>query len=35
MLRQITLQVKAENRLQDAARAHGVRITVADCKSLN
>ena len=35
MLRQITLQVKAENRLQDAARAHGVRLTVADCKSFN
>ena len=35
MLRQITLQMKTENTLQDAARAHGVRLTVADCKSFN
>jgi predicted DNA binding protein len=35
MLRQITLQVKVENKLQDAAKAHGVRLSVTDCKSFN
>ncbi len=35
MLRQITLQVKAENGLQEAARAHGVKLNVVDCKSFN
>ncbi|MDG6983627.1 MAG: helix-turn-helix domain-containing protein [Nitrososphaerota archaeon] len=35
MLRQITLQVKADNKLQEAARAHDVRLTVVDCKSFN
>ncbi|HKT21881.1 MAG TPA: hypothetical protein VJR06_04610, partial [Nitrososphaerales archaeon] len=35
MLRQITLQVNAENKLQDAARAHGVKLNVVDCKSFN
>ncbi|MDE1857868.1 MAG: helix-turn-helix domain-containing protein [Thaumarchaeota archaeon] len=35
MLRQITLQVKADNRLQEAARAHDAKLTVVDCKSFN
>ena len=35
MLRQITIQVKAKNDLQQSARAHGVKLTVVDCKSFN
>ena len=35
MLRQITLQVKAENELQNVAKARGVKLTVVDCKSFN
>ena len=35
MLRQITLQVKTENQLQDVARARGVKLAVVDCKSFN
>ncbi|MDG6982896.1 MAG: helix-turn-helix domain-containing protein [Nitrososphaerota archaeon] len=35
MLRQITLQAKTENRLQAAAKAHGVKLSVVDCKSFN
>lgn len=35
MLRQIALQVKAENRLQDAARANGAKLSIVDCKSFN
>ncbi len=35
MLRQIALQVKAENRLQDAAREHGAKLTIMDCKPFN
>ncbi len=35
MLRQIALQVKTENRLQDAAREHGVKLSIADCKPFN
>jgi len=35
MLRQIALQVKAENKLQDAARAHGAKLSIVDCKSFN
>ena len=35
MLREITLQVQAENKLQEAANAHGVRLSVADCKAFN
>ena len=35
MLRQIALQVKAENRLQDAARANGTKMSVVDCKAFN
>jgi hypothetical protein len=35
MLRQVALQVNAENGLQDAAKAHGVKLSVVDCKSFN
>ena len=35
MLRQITLQVGAENELQDAAKAHGIELSVVDCKPFN
>lgn len=35
MLRQITLQVKTENTLQEAARANGVKLSVVDCKPFN
>ncbi len=35
MLRQIALQVKNENRLQDAAKMHGAKLNVVDCKSFN
>jgi HTH DNA binding domain len=35
MLRQISLQVKAENMLQDAAREHRVKLSIADCKAFN
>jgi predicted DNA binding protein len=35
MLRQITLQVKTENKLLDAARAHGVKAEIVDCKPFN
>ena len=35
MLRQITLQVRAENRLQDIAREQGVDLGVLDCKAFN
>ncbi len=35
MLRQIALQVKNENRLQDAAKIHGAKMNVVDCKSFN
>jgi hypothetical protein len=35
MLRQIALQVRTENKLQDAAREHGVKLTILDCKSFN
>ena len=35
MLRQIALQVKAENRLQDAARSNGAKLNVVDCKPFN
>ena len=35
MLRQIALQVKTENRLQDAAREHGAKLSVVDCKTFN
>jgi predicted DNA binding protein len=35
MLRQVALQVKAENRLQDLAKASGVALSVTDCKSFN
>ena len=35
MLRQIALQVRAENRLQDTARLHGAKLNIVDCKSFN
>jgi hypothetical protein len=35
MLRQIALQVRAENRLQDAAKANGTKLSVVDCKAFN
>jgi hypothetical protein len=35
MLRQIALQVRTENRLQDAARLHGAKLSIVDCKSFN
>lgn len=35
MLRQVALQVNFENELQDAARDHGVRMNVVDCKPFN
>ena len=35
MLRQIALQVKAENRLQSAARENGTKLSIVDCKPFN
>jgi hypothetical protein len=35
MLKQIALQVRTENRLQDAAREHGAKLNIVDCKSFN
>jgi hypothetical protein len=35
MLRQVSLEVRAENRLQDAAREFGTKIKVVDCKQFN
>lgn len=35
MLRQIALQVKAENRLQEAAKGNGTKLSVVDCKPFN
>ncbi len=35
MLRQIALQVKAENKLQEAAREHGAKLNIVDCKTFN
>jgi hypothetical protein len=35
MLRQIALQVRAENRLQDTARLHGSKLNIVDCKPFN
>jgi predicted DNA binding protein len=35
MLRQVSLEVSAENKLQDAAREFGTKINVTDCKSFN
>lgn len=35
MLRQIALQVNSGNKLQEAARENGVKLTVTDCKSFN
>jgi hypothetical protein len=35
MLAQVSLEVKAENKLQDAAREFGTKISVMDCKPFN
>ena len=35
MLKQVALRVRSENKLQDAARDHGVRLNVVDCKPFN
>jgi DNA binding protein with HTH domain len=35
MLRQIALQVKTENKLQEAAKQHGAKLTIVDCKPFN
>ena len=35
MLRQIALQVKAVNKLQDAAKSNGTKLNVVDCKPFN
>jgi hypothetical protein len=35
MLRQVALEVRSENKLQDAARAAGTKISITDCKPFN
>ncbi|MGD1054970.1 MAG: helix-turn-helix domain-containing protein [Nitrososphaerales archaeon] len=35
MLRQVSLEVRADNKLQDAAREFGTKINVVDCKPFN
>jgi DNA binding protein with HTH domain len=35
MLRQVALEVRSENRLQDVARSLGTKISVTDCKPFN
>jgi hypothetical protein len=35
MLRQIALQVKTDNKLQDAAKMHGTSLSIVDCKPFN
>jgi predicted DNA binding protein len=35
MLTQVTLEIRAENRLQDIAREHAVNLAINDCKSFN
>ena len=35
MLRRVSLQVTAENKLQNAARKHGVTMSKVDCKPFN
>jgi predicted DNA binding protein len=35
MLRQITLQVRTENKFQEAAAENGVKLSVLDCKTFN
>lgn len=35
MLRQITLKVRAKNRLQDAVRPKGVKLNIVDCNPFN
>jgi hypothetical protein len=35
MLRQIALQVRTENKLQDAAKENGAKLSIVDCKPFN
>ena len=35
MLRQISLEVKIENKFQDVAKANGVKLAVTDCRPFN
>lgn len=35
MLRQIALQIRSENKLQDAARENGIKLGIVDCKAFN
>lgn len=35
MLRQIAIQVRTENKLQDTAKLHGAKLNIVDCKSFN
>jgi hypothetical protein len=35
MLRQIALQVRTENKLQDAAKENGAKLNIVDCKPFN
>jgi DNA binding protein with HTH domain len=35
MLRQIALQVRTENKLQEAAKEHGTVLSIVDCKPFN
>ena len=35
MLRQIALQVRADNKLQNAAKVNGTKLSVVDCKAFN
>ena len=35
MLRQIALQVRADNKLQSAAKVNGTKLSVVDCKAFN
>ncbi|HYB76074.1 MAG TPA: helix-turn-helix domain-containing protein [Nitrososphaerales archaeon] len=35
MLRQVSLEVRAENRLQETAKEFGTKLNVVDCKSFN
>lgn len=35
MLRQIALQVRTENKLQEAAMERGVKLNIVDCKTFN
>lgn len=35
MLRQVALEVRSENRLQDLAKENGVKLSIVDCKAFN